>query len=82
MASRYHGLARHLAAQPGPTQTMTFAEVAATTYGRSLPPSAYAARSFWSNSAAHSHARHGWLAAGWRIASVDLGRQRVTFRKG
>ncbi len=82
MASRYHGLARHLAAQPGPMHTMTFAAVAATTYGRSLPPSAYAARGFWSNSAAHSQARHGRLAAGWRIASFDLALQPVTLRMG
>ena len=82
MASRYHGLARHLAAQSGPTHTMTFAEVAATTYGRTLPPTAYTMRGFWSNAATPSHARHGWLAAGWRVASVDLALQTVTLRMG
>ena len=82
MASRYHGLARHLAAQPGPAHTMTFAAVAAAIYGRALPRSAYAWRSFWINSPKQTQARNGWLAAGWRVAAVDLARQTVTFRKG
>ncbi len=82
MASRYHGLARHLAAQPGPTRTMTFAAVAATTYGRTLPSGAYGTRAFWTNSANQSQARYGWLAVGWRVESVDLERQLVTFRQG
>ena len=81
MASTYRPLGAHLRQQPGPTDALTFREIEAR-LGRPLPPSAGAHRTWWSNQHVHAHAYHGWLAAGWRIAAVDLARQTVTFRKG
>jgi hypothetical protein len=49
---------------------------------RPLLPNARARRDWWRNRHVHAHAYHGWLAAGWRVASVDLAGQRVTFRTG
>ncbi len=81
MASVYQPLGAYLARQPGPTCVLTFREVEAR-LGRPLPPSACARRDWWNNRHVQSHAYHGWLAAGWRIVSVDLECQLVTFRKG
>ena len=60
---------------------LTFREVEAL-LGRPLPPSARARRDWWTNHHGHAQAHYGWRAAGWRIVSVDLERQLVTFRKG
>ena len=81
MASTYRPLGAYLIQQPGPTRALSFREVEAH-LGRALPPTARALRAWWGNHPAHPHAYHGWLAAGWRIAAVDLARQTVTFRKG
>lgn len=42
-----------------------------------LPPSAREHRPWWANSQNTQAA--AWLSAGWRVATVDLDRQRVTF---
>ena len=81
MESAYRPLGAYLMCQPGPTCSLTFRELEAR-LGRPLPPSAGARRAWWNNHHGHSHAHHGWLAAGWRVASVDLACQRVTFRTG
>ena len=81
MRSTYRPLGAYLARQPGPTCALTFGEVEAL-LGRPLPPVAGARRPWWSNHHAHPQAYYGWLAAGWRIAAVDLDHQRVTFRRG
>ncbi len=60
---------------------LTFCEVEAL-LGRPLPPSASARRDWWTNHHGHAQAYYGWRAVGWRIVSVDLERQLVTFRKG
>jgi hypothetical protein len=81
MSSAYRPLGDYLTGQPGPTCALTFREVEAL-LGRPLPPSASARRDWWNNRHVQSHAYHGWLATGWRVVSVDLTSQRVTFRKG
>ena len=81
MSSTYRPLGVYLAREPGPTCVLTFREVEAR-LGRPLPPSACARRDWWTNRDVPSHAYHGWVAVGWRIASVDMERQVVTFRKG
>ncbi len=81
MASVYQPLGAYLARQPGPTCVLTFCDIEAC-LEHSLPPNACGRRDWWRNRHVHSHAYHGWLAAGWRSASVDLERQLVTFRKG
>jgi hypothetical protein len=81
MASVYQALGAYLGRQSGPTCVLTFGEIEAR-LGRALPPSAYARRGWWNNRDVPPHAYHGWVSAGWRIASVDMERQVVTFRKG
>ena len=84
MASKYDELARHLSQQQGATHTMTFSDVANTIGQARLPDSAYRLREWWSNESArasHTQARNGWLAAGWRVETVDARAQTVTFRR-
>jgi hypothetical protein len=81
MESSYRPLGAYLVRQPGPTCSLTVAEVEAL-LGRPLPPSARTRRTWWANYHAHNHCYHGWLAVGWRSEAVDMAGQRVTFRKG
>ena len=81
MDSAYRPLGDYLTRQPGPACVLAFCEIEAH-LGRPLPLTASARRPWWSNHHGHSRAHHGWLTAGWRIASVALARQGVTFRKG
>ncbi len=81
MSSTYRPLGDYLTGQPGPTCGLTFREVEVC-LGRPLPPSACTRRDWWTNREFPSHAYHGWISVGWRIASVDLEGQVVTFRKG
>ena len=74
-------LGAYVARQLGPTCLLSFRQVEAL-LGRPLPPVASARRPWWSNHHSHPQAYHGWLAAGWRVASVDLDRQVVAFRQG
>ena len=51
--------------------------------GMALPESAYVRRPWWGNETSangQSQAR-AWVAAGWRVDSVDLGAERVHFRR-
>ena len=81
MESTHRPLGAYLTRQPGPTCALTFREIEAC-LRRRLPPTASVRRDWWRNRHVYSHAYHGWLAAGWRVESVDLARQVVTFRKG
>jgi hypothetical protein len=81
VASTYRPLGAYLTRQPGPTCLLTVREIEEH-LGRALPPAAGALRAWWSNHHSHAQAYHGWLAAGWRLAAVDLARQTVTVRKG
>ncbi len=77
MTSRYEALATHLRASPGARLEMTFSEVA--TLVGNLPASASEHRAWWSNTDSHTHARNGWLAAGWETSKVDMAAHRLTF---
>jgi len=58
---------------------LSFAEVEKI-IGNELPPSAYKYRAWWANERIGTHVwAHAWLKAGWRVDSVDLGSQRVSF---
>ena len=47
--------------------------------GFKLPTSAYIYRAWWANDSTHTHARNGWLAAGYRVRFVDLKERVVEF---
>jgi hypothetical protein len=88
MASRYEALASYLSLHPGPTHTMSFAQIEQI-IGYPLPPSAQPDhkmfRNWWANDrsqqSTHVQAKSGWLAAGWEVDSLDKNRRTVTFRK-
>lgn len=83
MASKYDALAAYLLKQSGPSHTMGFADIERL-IGTPLPDSSLTHTAWWGNDrsprSTHSQARHGWLAAGWEVESVDPVRRSVSFR--
>lgn len=83
MASKYDALAAHLRTQRGPAHTMSFPDIERL-IGTPLPDSSITHTAWWGNDrsprSTHSQAKHGWLAAGWEVESVDAIRRSVTFR--
>jgi hypothetical protein len=79
MASKYDTLADYPRRQSGSRHAMSFAEIEALV--GTLPSSARTWRAWWANDRSHVEAKHGWLAAGWKVESVDLNGQTVTFHK-
>ena len=79
MTRKYEPLATYLATVSADEITMRFAEVEAIV-GK-LPRSAYDYRQWWENSTSQVEAKDGWLAAGWKVASVDQANGNVTFRR-
>jgi hypothetical protein len=80
-STKYEPLKRHLEGmfQHGEVR-LSFAEIERI-LGFSLPPSAYEAQPWWSNTrAGHSQAA-AWLDAGWKTATLDLGGRQVSFVK-
>ena len=55
---------------------MSFDEIGHIVGG--MPPSAYVHRPWWANTESHVQSKDGWLAAGWRIAHVDMYGQEAT----
>lgn len=76
--AKYAALTALLAEHGGEHVTLTLATVAEAVGG--LPKSAYQYREWWSNHAGNPQA-DGWLDAGFRLESVDMSRQSVTFRR-
>jgi len=59
--------------------TLSFADIE-NIIGNGLPPSAYKYRAWWANERIGTHIwAHAWLKAGWRVDSVNLKSQRVSF---
>jgi hypothetical protein len=56
---------------------MTFQEIESVL--DKLPPSAWKHQAWWSNNTSHTHARHGWLSAGWETSKVDMEKQELLF---
>ncbi len=82
--SKYDPLQRYLEGiQPSVLKTsLTFGEIEKI-LGFTLPPSAYNHREWWSNPSTptqHPYAQ-SWLAAGWKVDSVDYHEKRVDFRR-
>lgn len=76
-ASSYAPLGEHLRTLDAAEVTLSFAHVE-TILARPLPTSARKHRAWWANSATHSQAVV-WLAAGWRVGTVDLAGGAVSF---
>lgn len=78
MSVKYTSLANHLVKSNQDMIRMTFDEVQNVIQGK-LPPSAWKYQAWWSNSNTHSHARHGWMSAGYETSKVDLDAQELVF---
>ncbi len=63
------------------TVTVSFAGLEKV-LGRALPPSARKHRSWWYNGSVGYHSQAtAWHMAGWRVQSIDLVKERVTFEQ-
>ena len=76
---KYTPLSRFLAAQDAAEVPMTFAEIE-TVIGARLPNSKQHP-AWWSNNASNNVMTRAWLAAGFRSAGVDVGGERLVFRR-
>jgi hypothetical protein len=74
LPSKYQPLQQYLATAPGPSLTLTFAELEAC-LGAPLPPGA-GLRQWWWGRREH---RAAWRAVGWRVQGVDVHQRLVTF---
>jgi len=76
---KYEPLTRFLARASGPEVPMTFAEIEQVT-GHPLPASKqYPA--WWSNNPSNNVMTKAWLAAGFQTERVDIGGERLVFRR-
>jgi len=78
MTSSYDQLVQYLLHKDQDMLRLSFQQIE-DVLGTSLPPSAYEHRAWWANSQSHSHARHGWLQAGYETSMVDLDAREVSF---
>ena len=77
---KYEQLSAFLDRQTAGEVAMTFAEIEAV-IGRRLPPSARKHRPWWSNNPSNSVMTQAWLKAGYKTEQVDMGAERLVFRK-
>lgn len=77
---KYDSLGRYLAELRTELKTLSIGEVEEI-LGFPLPMSARTHRPWWANDETHVQAVDGWLSVGWKVESVDLTREIVTFRK-
>lgn len=77
---KYERLNDHLRHQTASEVPMTFAEIEAL-IGAALPPSARKHRPWWSNNSSNSAATHAWLDAGYETERVDMGGEKLVFRR-
>ena len=61
------------------TVTATFAELAKVLGRDDLPQTARNTRQWWENSRSGHPQAIAWLDAGWKVQTVDLKAERVTF---
>jgi hypothetical protein len=59
---------------------MRFSEIEQV-IGARLPPVAFKHRAWWSNNPSNSVITHAWLEAGYKTERVDMGAQRLVFRR-
>lgn len=77
---KYEPLQDHLKTQKAESIPLTFDEIEGI-IGARLPPSARKHPAWWANDAAHHVNARAWLSAGYRTENVDIGRERLVFRR-
>ncbi len=78
--AQYEPLKSFLAGQRDGEVPMTFAEIAAI-IGAPLPPVAFKARAMVEQQSSNSVITNAWLEAGYKTARVDMGSQKLVFRR-
>lgn len=78
--SKYYPLQEYLRQSGADEIAMTFAEVEEI-LGASLPPTARVQRAWWSNRSSGAVQANAWMLAGYHAEEVDIGDERVTFRR-
>lgn len=79
-SSKYQPLFEYLRHATQDELTLSFAEIEEL-LGESLPTSAYQQRIWWGNRRRGAVQSQAWMKAGYHAEVVDLGNQRITFRK-
>ena len=80
MSGKYSKLGVHLQKTSNDKLVMMFEELEEV-LGFPLPASARKHRPWWSNDEHHVQAKGGWLAAGWKVVTVDIFEKTVQFQK-
>jgi hypothetical protein len=78
--SKYEPLEKFLARSASGELAMRFSEIEHI-IGAELPPVAFKHRAWWSNNPSNSVITHAWLKAGYKTERVDMGAQRLVFRR-
>ena len=78
--SQYIPLCYHLLTYKPVEVTYSFEAIERILH-RPLPDSAYGYGAWWSNHELNTQAKHGWLAADYVVADVDLENRQVRFVK-
>lgn len=80
--SRYAPLAIYLQSinRREPRVEFTFGDIERI-IGDELPPSARRMRAWWANDAQSHVQSQEWLNVGWRVATINMGEERVTFAR-
>ena len=77
---KYEPLRSFLERQAAQEVPMTFAEIERV-IGTSLPEKSKMLRPWWSNNPNNNVMTKAWLAAGYRTERVDMGGERLVFRR-
>jgi hypothetical protein len=78
--TKYQPLESYLAGKSVSELPMSFADIERL-IAAPLPPVARKHRAWWSNNPSNSVITKAWLGAGYRTAKVDMGAERLVFRK-
>ena len=78
--SKYEPLRTFLAGRGDAEVPMSFHEIE-TIISAPLPPAAFKHRAWWSNNPSNSVITHAWLEAGYKTERVDMGSQKLVFRR-
>jgi hypothetical protein len=78
--TKYTPLKAFLAHSSAAEVPMRFSEIEQV-IGAQLPPVAFKHRAWWSNNPSNSVMTRAWLEAGYKTERVDMGAQRLVFRR-
>ena len=78
--AKYEPLRAFLSGRSESEVPMSFGEIEAI-IAAPLPPVAFKHRAWWSNNPSNSVITHAWLDSGYKTERVDMGSQKLIFRR-